>query len=368
MLKDKLEGIGWFTYETIKRIVQQHPEHEFVFLFDRPYDQGFIFGDNVKAYSIFPQARHPFLWYWWFEQSIPKVLKKEQPDVFISTDGYMSLKSKVPTLLVIHDLAFEHHPNDVGKLVRNYYRKFTPKYAAKAKRIATVSNYSKQDIVQQYGVDPDKIDVVFNGVNKMYQASSIEVQQQTRAKYAEGKNYFMYVGSIHPRKNIENLFKAFDQFKASSGCDTKLLMVGAKGWSTKSIFETYEKMAFKEDVVFTGRVASEDLNKLLGAALALTYVPYFEGFGIPVLEGQTCECAVITSKVTSMPEVAGDGALLVDPLSVDSIKAAMLKVKQDESFRKDLIEKGKINRERFSWQKSADLLWESVLKTIENKA
>ncbi len=364
LLKDKLEGIGWFTYETIKRIVLKHPEHEFVFLFDRPYDESFIFADNVRGRSVYPPARHPVLWYWWFEKSIPKVLKKEKPDLFISTDGYMSLKAKVPTLLVIHDLAFEHYPNDVSKRVRNYYRKFTPQYARKATRIATVSEYSKKDIIEQYDIEPDNIDVVYNGVNSLYGPSDEKTIAQTRDKYTEGAEYFVYVGSIHPRKNISSLFKAFDQFKEQNQCDTKLVIAGAKGWSTKRIFEVYDQMTFKRDVVFTDRVSSNELNKILGGSIGLTYVPYFEGFGIPIIEAQTCRCPVITSKVTSMPEVAGKGALLVDPFSVTSIKEGMLELKNDPERRKQLIELGSDNVQRFSWDKSADALWESALRTL----
>lgn len=362
LIKDKLEGIGWFTYEAIKRLVLNHPEHEFIFLFDRTFDQEFIFADNVKGIKVSPPARHPLLWLWWFEKSVPKILKKENIDLFISTDGYLSLKTQVPTLLVIHDLAFEHYPNDVAKGVRNYYRKYTPKYAHKAKRIATVSQYSKNDIVEQYDISPSKIDVVYNGVNSIYKPSATEVIDSTKQQYSKGCDYFVYVGSIHPRKNIVNLFKAFDHFKEESKCDTKLLLVGSKGWSTVRIFEVYDEMTFKADVIFTDRVSSEELNKLLGASIGLTYVPYFEGFGIPIIEAQTCECPVITSKVTSMPEVAGDGALLVDPFSIDSIKNAMLLLKTNPEKRKELVEKGRANVERFSWDKTALALWNSVTK------
>lgn len=362
LIKNELEGIGWFTYETIKRIVQNHPEHEFLFLFDRPFDEEYIFAENVRGIRVSPPARHPILWHWWFERSVPRVLKKNKVDLFISTDGYLSLKSKVPTLLVIHDLAFEHYPNDVSKGVRNYYQKFTPQYAQRAERIATVSTFSKNDIIEQYGIAEDKIDVVYNGVNPIYKPATKEVVDETKQKYANGCEYFIYVGSIHPRKNIVNLFKAFDHFKEESQCDTKLLIVGSKGWSTRRIFEVYDDMTFKRDVVFTDRVSSEELNNLLGSSIGLTYIPYFEGFGIPIIEAQTCGCPVITSKVTSMPEVAGDGGLLVGPFSIDSIKDAMLVLKKNPDKRQELIIKGNANKERFSWDKSAQALWNCVTK------
>lgn len=143
LVKNKLEGIGWFSYETLKRITTQHPEHEFYFIFDRKHSDDFIFSDNVTPIELFPQARHPFLYYLWFEFSMPRLLKKLKPDLFLSPDGYLSLKSKIKSLVVFHDLNFEHYPEDIPWLERKNYKYFFPRYAKKADRIATVSEYSK---------------------------------------------------------------------------------------------------------------------------------------------------------------------------------------------------------------------------------
>jgi len=219
LIKDKLEGIGWFTYETLKRITAQHQEHEFIFIFDRAFSDEFIFSDNIKPVVVGPQARHPLLYYTWFEYSIPKVLKKHKPDLFLSPDGYLSLSTDVKSLAVIHDLNFEHHPADLPFPDRKYYRHYFPRFADKAARIATVSEYSKNDIINTYKVDAGKIDVVYNGANESYQPIAADKQAQTRAKYSKGKPYFLFVGALHPRKNLVNLFKAFDEFKTSSSSE-----------------------------------------------------------------------------------------------------------------------------------------------------
>ena len=362
LIKDKLEGLGWFTYEVLKRMVEKHPEAEFVFLFDRPFDSSFIFAKNVKGIVVGPPARHPFLWYWWFEVSLPKVLRKINPTVFFSPDSYLSLKSKVPTLLVVHDLAFEHYPKDTGKLVRKYYQKYMPKFCKRAERVATVSAYTKQDVIEQYNIDPGKIDVTHNGVRSRFSPIDHPLKRDVQLKWTKGAKYFVYVGSIHPRKNIARLFEAFDAFKKETESEWKLVMVGRKAWQSEEIFHTYEQMGHKEDVVFTDRLSELDLNNVLAGAEALCYVPYFEGFGLPILEAQQCEVPVITSNVTSMPEVAGDSCLLVDPFSVTSIKEGMLKLYQVPSLRTELIEKGKVNCTRFSWDKTADKLWDALLK------
>ena len=364
LIKNKLEGIGWFTFETLKRITQQHPEHEFVFIFDRKFDKDFIFSDNIKAIVVGMPARHPILFYLWFEFSVQKVLKQEKPDVFLSPDGYLSLKTKVPSISVIHDLNFEHYPKDLPWLVRKYIKYFFPKFAKKATRIATVSKYSAIDITKIYHVNKEKIDVVFNGVNENFKPATKEIIEITQNNFTSGKPYFLSVGSLHPRKNLGNLLKAFDKFKQEKESNIQLLIVGEKMWENYEFDKILNNLKFKDEVIFTGRLNDDELINAYGSALALTYVSYFEGFGIPILEAFKCDTPVITSNVTSMPEVAGDAALLVDPFSVGSIKNAMVEIAYDKSLRKTLIEKGKIRREEFSWQKSADRLWLSIEKTF----
>jgi glycosyltransferase involved in cell wall biosynthesis len=161
------------------------------------------------------------------------------------------------------------------------------------------------------------------------------------------------------------LFEAFDNFKTNNTNAVKLLIVGEKYYWTRQIKQTYLNMKHKKDVVFTGRLSADELKKVMGSALALTYVPYFEGFGIPILEAMNSDIPVITSNVTSMPEVAANAALLVDPFSVNSIADGMYKVYSDENLRKDLIEKGRKRKQDFSWDKTSDLLWKSVLKATE---
>lgn len=364
LLKDKLEGIGWFTYEVVKRIVLSHPEHEFVFLFDRAYDESFIFAKNVKPVVVNPPARHPVLWYLWFEWAIPSVLKKEKIDLFLSTDGYLSLKTKVPTAVVLHDLAFVHHPEDVHGLVSKYYNYFTPLFAKRANRILTVSEFTKQDVIKNYKIDSDLIDVVYNGVNDSFKPLPVDEKAKVKDTLTKGEDYFVYIGALHPRKNINRLFKAFDAFKKQTNSTTKLVIVGRKAWSVKEIEETYESMTFKADVIFTGRLSTSDLIETLASSKALTYIPYFEGFGIPIIEAQKCGVPVITSNRTSMPEVAGDSAHLVDPFDEHSIQEALVKLDAEEEYRKLLIEKGSENVQRFSWDITAQLVWNGMMKTI----
>lgn len=365
LLSGKLEGIGWFTYENLKRITNKHPEHQFYFLFDRTYSKEFIFAENVVPVVAGPPTRHPVLWWFWFEWVVPRIIRKYKIDLFVSPDGYLSLSAKVKTLLVIHDINFIHRPQDLPFLTGKYYNYFTPKFARKATRIATVSEYSKQDIATSYAVSADKIDVVYNGANVIYKPLTVDEKQAIRMEHTAGNPYFIFIGALHPRKNVARLLQAFDKFKEEFQSPFKLVIVGEKMFKSEDIQNSYQSMKHSDEVVFSGRLAPEILRNLLSSALALTFVPYFEGFGIPIVEAFNCDTPVITSNLTSMPEVAADAALLVDPFSVEDIKNAMLKMASDEKLRDDLIEKGRIRRQDFSWDKTSEKLWVSMMKTVE---
>jgi glycosyltransferase involved in cell wall biosynthesis len=364
LLKGKLEGLGRFTAETLRLLTAAHPEHEFFFIFDRPYDEEFVFSNNVTPVVVAPPARHPVLWHVWFELSLPKVLKRLKADLFLSPDGFLSLRSDVVSLPVIHDLNFVHNPQDLAKSHAWFYNRYFPKYAQRAKRIATVSEFSKKDISKLYGIPLEKIDVVYNGVSERFHPVLEEEKQAVKAKWTAGTPYFVYVGSIHQRKNIERMLAAYDAFRAQQTTPHRFVLVGNRKWWTDSMQEALDAMRFKEEVVFAGRVSDGDLNGLTASALANVYVSTFEGFGIPIIESFQAEVPVITSNTTSMPEIAGDAALIVDPYDVPAITNAMLEVANSEELRQRLISAGKERAKLYTWQRTADLLWQSIEKTV----
>ncbi|MDP2114838.1 MAG: glycosyltransferase family 1 protein [Bacteroidota bacterium] len=360
LIHGKLEGIGWFTFETLSRITRDHPEHQFLFVFDRPFSPEFIFSGNVTPIVLSPSTRHPVLWYIWFELQIPRILKKYNADLFFSPDGYLSLNTNVKQLAAIHDINFAHRPKDLPWLKAKYYNYFFPLFARKAQRIVTVSSFSKEDIHKTYNIENDKIDVVYNGINTLYTPTSEGERLIAKAKYSDGKDYFLFIGSLHPRKNITGLLLAYDAFRSSIESDVKLLIVGESMFKTRDIELTFEGMRFMSDVVFTGRLGNEALHQVWGASLALTFVPFFEGFGIPVIEAMNVGVPVICSNTTSLPEVGGDAVLYVNPFDVSEITDAMVRLYQDKELRESLIEKGFRQKEKFSWDKTADLLWRSI--------
>lgn len=354
-----MEGIGVHAFNVLKRMAVSHPETQFLFLFDRKYSEEFIFSSNVTPIVIYPQARHPVLYYWWFEYSVARILNHAKPDIFYSPDGYLSLNTDVPSVPVIHDLNYEHYPNDLPKAESWYYRHFFPLFAAKASKILTVSEFSKQDISKQYHINPSKIDVVYNGADSLYRPIEETEKKEIRNQYSNGEEYFLYVSALHPRKNVKRLLEAFDKMKGTANSPIKLVLVGPHYFKNSEMEKVYRDMKFKDDVVFTGRLNVEELSKVMGAALALVYVSYFEGFGIPLVEAMQCNIPIVASNLTSIPEIAKDAALIVDPFSIDSISSGMLEILKNEGLRKTLIERGQERRNFFSWDKTAELTWQS---------
>jgi len=275
----------------------------------------------------------------------------------------LSLKSPVKQLAVIHDINFEHFPENLPVFSRWYYRYYFPRFARKASRIATVSEFSKKDIIETYNIPAEKIDIVYNGANESYKPVSDDIKKATKEKYTSSKPYFIFIGSLNPRKNLINIFAAYDIFRRKTG-GVKLMIVGERMFWSKETEKAFEGMEFKDDVVFCGRLDSFEVNNVIASSEALLLPSLFEGFGIPIVEAFYCGTPVITSNVTSMPEVAGEAALLVDPFSPDSIAGAMLRIINEPNLASELIAKGNIRKELFTWDKTAAALWQSMLKTI----
>ena len=263
---------------------------------------------------------------------------------------------------MIHDLNFEHHPEDIPASPLKYLRNYFPKFAKKAAHILTVSEYSKQDIIQSYGISPSKITVAWNGASESFVPLEGAEIQKIRTEKTAGRPYFIFVGAIHPRKNVGRLIEAFGQF-AQVNTEIDLLIVGESLWANKasSIPEVSEEL--KKRIMFSGHVSLDELNKLMGAAFALTYIPYFEGFGIPLVEAMRCGLPIIAGNLTCLPEVAGDAAIYVNPFDPEEVSNAMMDLASDEQKQAELSQKSLHRSTLFSWNHTAEATW-NVLEDI----
>ena len=364
LLSDYLEGYGYFLFETFKYLAGKYPEHQFIFIFDRPFDKRFIFSSNIIPLVTGPPARHPLLWKFWYDVKVPLVLKKQKADVFVSVDGLCSLTTSVPQCLVVHDLAFLHYPSHVKKSHFFYYKRYVPKFLQKAKTVATVSEFSKQDIVQTYKIHAEKIDVVYSAAKENFKPVSQVITEGIKNKYTQDKEYFLYVGAIHPRKNIVNLLKAFSVFKRRLKSNFKLVLAGRLAWKYDSFIHSLRNYKYRDDVVMLGYLHEDELVRVMASAYALVYPSLHEGFGVPVLEAMKCNVPVITSAHSPMQEIAEDGALYADANNPQDIAEKMMLIYKDENLRNSLVAKGKTIAAHYSWQRTAELLWQSIQKTV----
>jgi len=195
-----MEGIARYIYETTKRMVLAHPEDEFHFFFDRPYDEDFIFADNVTGHVLSPPARHPLLWHLWFEWAVPARLKKINADVFLSGDMYLSRKTKVPTIMVSHDLGYEHYPHHLRWSHKKYMLHYSKIYHHKASHLIAVSQATKDDIIDTYKINGSKITVAHNATPNGFKPISESEKKKLQIEFTQGDPFFIYLGSLHPRK------------------------------------------------------------------------------------------------------------------------------------------------------------------------
>ncbi|MFT6243296.1 MAG: glycosyltransferase involved in cell wall biosynthesis [Salibacteraceae bacterium] len=365
LLSQKMEGFGWYTFEIVKRLVENHPEHEFILFFDRKYDPKFVFGKNATPVVISPQARHPILFKIWFDFSIKRALKKYKADLFFSPDGYLSLTSDIKQVGVIHDLNFEHYPEDMKPVMRKYYLINFPKFAKLADHIITVSEYSKQDILSKYSLPEEKVTAIWNGASEVFKPVNSTTRSEIQVKYSDGKPYFLFVGAIHPRKNLQRLIPAFEKFKLNNPkSDYQMIIVGTELWSNSGANIEIDS-SVKAQIHFTGHLPLDQLARVVASASIFTFVPYFEGFGIPLVEAMKSGTPILSGDQTSLPEVTGDAAFYCDPFSIDDICEKLTILAHDEKLRSELSSKGLERAKLFSWDKSAEQVWEVLERHLK---
>jgi glycosyltransferase involved in cell wall biosynthesis len=264
---------------------------------------------------------------------------------------------RVPVVVTIHDLAFERMPETFTRRGSFQLKLTVRRTAKKAARVATVSEYSRQDLLDIYKLPPEKVVVTYNGVESSFnpRPSVPNEAEEVRRRFGVSRDFLLAVGSLQPRKNLVRLIRAYARLRSErQDFRPQLVIVGRKLWLASEIFDEVKRHPWADDVILTGYVADEDLPALYRAARAFVYPSLFEGFGLPPLEAMACGTPVVTSDVSSLPEITGDAALLIDPNDERALANALIEVVNNDRLRAELREKGIAQAMKFTWRDAAE--------------
>jgi glycosyltransferase involved in cell wall biosynthesis len=336
-------GTEAYSFHLIRALLSTAPQHRFRLYADRALPREL----EAPLPSVVELRVMPFPRLWTHVRLSTEMLLRTPAALFVPAHVVPLIHPR--TVVTIHDLGYLHFPQAHPPLARLYLDLSTRWNARVATHVIADSQATKDDLVRHYGTSPDKITVAYPGrdenLRRVDDPSAIEAVKRQHNISGE---YLLYIGTLQPRKNIARLIRAFSALHARHST-LHLVLAGGKGWRYDDIFAEVKRLGLESQVLFPGRVAEEDKATLLSGAKALVFPSLYEGFGLPVVEAMQCGTPVICSNTSSLPEVASEAALLVDPLDVDALTQAMARLLDDADLRRTLIERGYAQAQKFSW-------------------
>ena len=342
-------GIGEYTLRLTQALAATYPQDRFTLLQDFRSAQPLVSAGNVAIARARVPSHHRL------EQLLlPWVADGLKLDVFHSPDFIPPLRARGRSVITIHDLAFLIYPHFLTKEAAQYYGQID-RAVRHADHIIAVSQSTKHDLIRMLGAPEDKISVIYEAADPRFQPmDAVQAQQHVHALYELPEDYILFVSTIEPRKNIGGLLRAYRRLRDDYKLTPALVLAGAPGWLSEDVHALVEKLDLRPHCFFLGRVESNDLRFLYNAARCLVHPAFYEGFGLTPLEAMACGTPVVVSNVSSLPEVVGDAALLVNPEHDEEITVALWRVLTDEALRKTLRAKGLQRAAAFSWQRAAE--------------
>ena len=340
-------GINRYIYHLLLNLALADQEHQYtVFLGDRRFPPN----PGLTLRTSWLPTTHPLVRIGWEQLVQPFVLWQEKIDLLHSLAFVTPLLSPCPSVVTIYDLSFILFPKGFKYSKRLYLTLLTRPSAQSAKRIITISESTKRDTIRLLGVSPEKVDVVYCGVDKPFCPLPEREVASFRQKRGLPERIILFVGTIEPRKNVARLVEAYSRLRDGQ---VKLVIGGARGWLYEEVFARVEELDLTDDVLFPGYIPPDELPLWYNAAELFVYPSLYEGFGLPPLEAMACGTPVITSNVSSLPEVVGEAGLTVDPMDSEGLAEAMNQVLSDGILRQSMREQGFARAGRFSWAKAA---------------
>ncbi|MBI4666411.1 MAG: glycosyltransferase family 4 protein [Nitrospinae bacterium] len=319
------------------------------------YEHTFRQQPNFENHRTWVSNENHLIGDFWENFCLPSVLKKKGVDVFHGPAFMVPLKKYPKTVVTIHDIVSFIMPDTIPRKYAFYMRMLISLVARRADRIISVSESTKKDLMEWLRVPENKISVVHQAVSDRFRppAPGEDSLRGLREKFGIRGKYMLFVGNLEPRKNLTRLMEAFASSKNRLGDDYQLVICGKKGWLYNDILNACDQLKGANDIVITNYASEDDLLHLYQNSDMFVFPTRYEGFGLPVLEAMACGAPVITSNISSLPEIAGDAALLIDPLSVDEISRAMIKLSNNPGLRAEMREKGFKQAAKFSWMDTA---------------
>lgn len=356
IFRPKKHGMDVVAIELIKNLQQIDANNQYVV-----FSRNGVKDDTIQPTSNFQVEQFSSLTYAdWEQVHLPKAIKKHQLDILHCTANTAPLSVRLPLVLTLHDIIYLEHVDFKGTAYQNignlYRRWLVPKIVKKAALVLTVSQFEKENIQKRLRLADDKVQVLYNGVSARFNTDySVERVEAFRRKYNLPGHYIMFLGNTAPKKNTLNVIKAFVDFCLSNN-EMQLVLLDYKKELVEKALEELKQPSLINRFVFPGYVPHSEIPLMYNAATIFLYPSLRESFGLPILEAMACGVPVITSATSSMPEVAGDAALLVDPFQYKDIAAAMHNLAANEDLRKSLKEKGLERVKQFTWKASAEKL------------
>jgi glycosyltransferase involved in cell wall biosynthesis len=342
-------GIGEYTLCLTQALADLYPDERFVLLQDKRQPQKLIRAKNVEVMHTRVPSHHRA------EQLLlPWVAKRLNVDVLHSPDFIPPLGYGGRIVITIHDLAFLIYPHFLTQDAARYYGQID-RAVSRADHIIAVSQSTKNDLVRMLGVSEDKISVIYEAADpRMAPMPREEALQRVQALYGVPDDFILFVSTIEPRKNVGGLLRAYRRLRDDYKLTPALVLAGSPGWLSDDVHDIVAKLDLKQHTYFLGRVQSSDLPSLYNAAQCLVHPAFYEGFGLTPLEAMACGTPTIVSNVSSLPEVVGDAAMLIDPQHDEEITVALWRVLTDAALRESLRAKGLQRAAAFSWRRAAE--------------
>jgi glycosyltransferase involved in cell wall biosynthesis len=341
-------GIGQYTLRLTHALANLYRDDRFVLLQDRRQAIPLIDEPNVSTAGCLVPSHHSLE-----QMLLPGFVNRLKADVFHSPDFIPPMRARGASVITIHDLAFLIYPHFLTKDSARYYGQID-RAVRRADRIIAVSESTKGDLIRMLGTPEDKIRVIYEAADPLFQPEDRpSALEQVQALFDLPGDFILFVSTIEPRKNVTGLLRAYRRLRDDYKLTPSLVLVGARGWLCDEVDELVDKLELRPYCFFLGSVGSHDLSHLYNAARCLVHPAFYEGFGLPPLEAMACGTPVVVSNVSSLPEVVGDAALLVNPENDEEITVALWRLLTEPPLWAELREKGLCRAAAFSWERAA---------------